>query len=195
MPALRSSSQSLERGLAILSAFKPAARALGISELARSLELNRSTAHRYVATLARLGYLDQDASDAQVPARPARARSRLLRDQLHGAARDLAPTCSSYRRDRAHREHGDPRRADIVYIERCRSSQPGQREIDLNLHVGSRLPAYCTSMGKVLLAYLPAGAAGRAPRRRRAGERGPNTITTGRPWPRARAVSRATGWR
>ena len=29
---------------------------------------------------------------------------------------------------------------------------PGQREIDLNLHVGSRLPAYCTSMGKVLLA-------------------------------------------
>jgi IclR family pca regulon transcriptional regulator len=44
---------------------------------------------------------------------------------------------------------------DIVYIERCRSSQQGQREIDLNLHVGSRLPAYCTSMGKVLLAGLP----------------------------------------
>ena len=55
---------------------------------------------------------------------------------------------------------------DIVYIERCRSSQQGQREIDLNLHVGSRLPAYCTSMGKVLLAVAAGGrAAGRARRR------------------------------
>src|SRR5262249_38952304 len=43
--------------------------------------------------------------------------------------------------------------ADIVYIERVRGAQRGQREIDLNL--GSRLPAYCTSMGKVLLANLP----------------------------------------
>ena len=67
---------------------------------------------------------------------------------------------------------------DIVYIERCRTSQPGQREIDLNLHVGSRLPAYCTSMGKVLLAYLE-------PERRMKlletvdfVDRGPNTITT-----------------
>ena len=59
---------------------------------------------------------------------------------------------------------------DIVYIERCRA--PGPREIDLNLHVGSRLPAYCTSMGKVLLAFLPPrernalldGAGARAPR-------------------------------
>ena len=49
---------------------------------------------------------------------------------------------------------------DIVYIERCRSTSASQREIELSLHVGSRLPAYCTSMGKVLLAHLP----GRPPR-------------------------------
>jgi IclR family pca regulon transcriptional regulator len=67
--------------------------------------------------------------------------------------------------------------ADIVYIERCRTSQRGQRDIDLNLHVGSRLPAYCTSMGKVLLAHLD-------PERQRAvlddiqfAQRGPNTLT------------------
>ena len=53
-------SQSLERGLAILSAFKPATPELGISELARVLGLTRSTSHRYVATLARLGYLQQN---------------------------------------------------------------------------------------------------------------------------------------
>ena len=46
--------------------------------------------------------------------------------------------------------------SDIVYVDRCRSSRAGQRAIDLNLHVGSRLPAYCTSLGKVLLAFTPA---------------------------------------
>jgi IclR family pca regulon transcriptional regulator len=66
---------------------------------------------------------------------------------------------------------------DIVYIERCRTSQRGQRDIDLNLHIGSRLPAYCTSMGKVLLAGL-------APERQREvlgqvqfTQRGPNALT------------------
>jgi IclR family pca regulon transcriptional regulator len=65
---------------------------------------------------------------------------------------------------------------DIVYIERCRA--PGPREIDLNLHVGSRLPAYCTSMGKVLLAFAP-----ELPRLVDAMQltrRGPNTITAKR---------------
>jgi IclR family transcriptional regulator, pca regulon regulatory protein len=53
-------SQSLERGLAILSVFTHDRAALGVSELARELSLTRSTTHRYVATLARLGYLQQD---------------------------------------------------------------------------------------------------------------------------------------
>ena len=44
---------------------------------------------------------------------------------------------------------------DIVYVERCRSGRAAQREIDLNLHVGARLPAYCRSLAKVLLAFLP----------------------------------------
>jgi IclR family pca regulon transcriptional regulator len=44
---------------------------------------------------------------------------------------------------------------DIVDIERVRSAQVGQREVDLNLHIGSRLPAYGSSMGKLLLANLP----------------------------------------
>src|SRR5580693_5678457 len=52
------SSQSLERGLAILGSFTPDRPALGISELSQRLGLTRSTTHRYVATLARLGFLD-----------------------------------------------------------------------------------------------------------------------------------------
>jgi IclR family pca regulon transcriptional regulator len=67
--------------------------------------------------------------------------------------------------------------ADIVYVERCRSSRQGQREIDLNLHVGSRLPAYCTSMGKVLLAYLPDEERDAALDGVELTQRGPNTLT------------------
>ena len=44
---------------------------------------------------------------------------------------------------------------DVVYVERCRTARPGQREIDLDIHVGSRLPAYCTALGKAMLAFLP----------------------------------------
>ena len=67
---------------------------------------------------------------------------------------------------------------DIVYVDRYRSAQARQREIDLNLHVGARLPAYCTSLGKVLLAHLSA-----EERTLRLGRidfqrRGPNTITS-----------------
>ena len=53
-------SQSLERGLAILSSFNSDRPLIGVSELSRDLDLSRSTAHRYIATLAQLGYLQQD---------------------------------------------------------------------------------------------------------------------------------------
>jgi IclR family transcriptional regulator, pca regulon regulatory protein len=66
---------------------------------------------------------------------------------------------------------------DIVYIERCRSSRLGQRAIDLNLHVGSRLPAYCTSMGKTLLAYLPPQERDSVLDKLELQQRGPNTLT------------------
>ena len=55
-----STSQSLERGLAILSSFGSGRPLIGVSELSRELALSRSTTHRYIATLARLGYLQQD---------------------------------------------------------------------------------------------------------------------------------------
>ena len=51
-------SQSLERGLAILSAFKSRRPLLGVSDLARDVGLSRSTTHRYIATLTALGHLD-----------------------------------------------------------------------------------------------------------------------------------------
>jgi IclR family pca regulon transcriptional regulator len=67
--------------------------------------------------------------------------------------------------------------SDIVYIDRVRSPRPGQSQIDLNLHVGARLPAYCTSMGKVMLAYLPEPALRDVLDATDLVQRGPNTLT------------------
>src|SRR6201747_842370 len=64
IPSLREPrySQSLERGLAILSCFTPKRPVLGIADIADDLGMSRSTTHRYVITLLALGYLEQGAS-------------------------------------------------------------------------------------------------------------------------------------
>src|SRR5450755_4402215 len=66
-------SQSLERGLGILSSFSSRQPLLGVSELARTVGLSRSTTHRYLATLTALGYLLQDG-----PTRKYRLGPRVL---------------------------------------------------------------------------------------------------------------------
>jgi len=180
-PPERAYSQSLERGLSILSAFRSGRPLLGVSDLGREVGLGRSTTHRYVATLTMLGYLQQDAATKKYRLRP-----RVL-DLGFSAinSMELREICAPHLQQLSDETGYTVNMAildgpDIVYVERCRSSRTGQREIDLNLHVGSRMPAYCTSMGKVLLAYL-------APEERAAviaaadlTRRGPNTLTTSR---------------
>ena len=149
-------SQSLERGLAILSAFKSGRPLLGISELAREIGLGRSTTHRYVATLAALGYLQQDPAT-----RKYRLGPRVL-DLGFSAinSMDLREVAAPHLRQLSDKTGYTVNLAildgiEVVYIERCRTARPGQWEIDLNLHVGARLPAYCTAMGKAILAFVP----------------------------------------
>lgn len=171
-------SQSLERGLAILSSFRSGSPLLGVSDLAREVGLSRSTTHRYIATLAALGYLQQDTATRKYRLGPRVLDLGFSAINSMGLRELAAPHLQTLSDDTGRTVNmAVLDRADIVYIERCRTSQRGQRDIDLNLHVGSRLPAYCTSMGKVLLAGLD-------PERQREvleevqfTQRGPNTLT------------------
>ncbi len=171
-------SQSLERGLAVLAAFRTGRPLLGISELGHEIGLSRSTTHRYVSTLAVLGYLQQDPATKKYRLGPrvldlgfSAINSMELREVSAPHLQQLSDE-TGYTVNMAILDG-----ADIVYIDRCRSSRAAQREIDLDLHVGSRLPAYCTSMGKVLLAYLGADEQAAALDGVELGRRGPNTIT------------------
>ena len=173
----RGFSQSLERGLALLSVFTSTRPLIGVSDLAREVGLSRSSAHRYIATLAALGYLEQDR-----PSRKYRLGPRVL-DLGFSAINSMElrqialPDLQSLSDATGHTVNMAVLDGlDIVYVERCRSASIGQREIDLNLHVGSRLPAYCTSMGKVLLAGLPPEDLHERLAAAELSRRGPNTI-------------------
>jgi len=179
VPSLRESrySQSLERGLAVLACFTPERPVLGIGEIAAELGMSPSTTHRYVLTLAVLGYLQQDASRkyrlaVRVTDLGMSALSTTgLREHAHSYLEELR-TQSSYTVSIAVLDG-----PEIVYIDRARSFRRGQAKIDLGLRPGAHRPAYCTAMGKVLLAHLPEHELSRTLNEMRLERRGPNTLT------------------
>lgn len=168
-------STSLARGLAVLAAFSPDRPLLGITTLAALLEMDKSTTHRYVATLEELGYLEQDSEsqkyrlgikvvDLGLAALNAMEMRHIARPHMERLARESGHTINI----------GILDGADVFYVERVTNPT----SIDLNLTVGSRLPAYCTSMGKVLLADLPEERLFDLIDRVEFLPRGPNTIIT-----------------
>ena len=179
IPSLREPrySQSLERGLAILGCFTPKRPVLGIADIADELGMSRSTTHRYVITLVALGYLEQGASrkyrlglrvtDLGMSA----LNSTGLREHAHPYLEELRQR-TSYTTNL-----GVLDGAEILYVDRVRSFRRGQSQIDLDLHTGSRLPAYCTAMGKLLLANLPEPEQRELIGEMKLTKRGPNTIT------------------
>jgi IclR family pca regulon transcriptional regulator len=172
-------SQSLERGLAILSSFTSNRPSLGVTELARELGLSRSTAHRYIATLAGIGYLQQEPTTKRYRLGPrvldlgfAAIHAMDIREIAHPYLQRLSDE-TGFTVNMAVLDG-----SDVVYIDRCRTSRPGQQEIDLNLHVGSRLPAYCTALGKALLAFLPDDELETVVDGMSLDQRGPNTLVS-----------------
>jgi IclR family pca regulon transcriptional regulator len=171
-------SQSLERGLAILGCFTPKRPVLGIADIADDLGMSRSTTHRYVITLVALGYLEQGASrkyrlGLRVTDLGMSALNSIgLRDHAHPYLEELRQR-TSYTTSLSVLDG-----TDILYVDRVRSFRRGQSKIDLNLHAGSRLPAYATAMGKLLLANLPEPEQRELISQMELTERGPNTITS-----------------
>jgi IclR family pca regulon transcriptional regulator len=171
-------SQSLERGLAILGCFTPERSVLGIADIADELGMSRSTTHRYVITLVELGYLKQGARRKYslglrvTNLGMSALNSTGLREQAQPYLEELRQR-TSYTASLAVLDG-----PEIVYIDRARSFRFGQSESDLGLAPGSRLPVYCTAMGKVLLANLPERERSELLASLKLTKRGPNTITS-----------------
>jgi IclR family transcriptional regulator, pca regulon regulatory protein len=147
-------SRSLEYGIAILEAFSGARRTLGIADIADVVGVSRSTTHRYAMTLVALGYLEQDPKRkyrlARHSADPGSAAIGAIRREL--AARAVL---EELREEMGHTvSMGVLNGTRVVYIHRLFAHAAGQHFADHDLGVGASIPAYCSALGKVLLASI-----------------------------------------
>ena len=147
-------SRSLEYGVAILESFSGGRQTLGIANIADIVGVSRSTTHRYAMTLVALGYLEQDSRRkyrlAQHAADPGGAVIGAIR--LEVAARAVL---EGLREQTGHTvSMGVLNGARVIYVHRLLAHGVGQHEADHDLGVGAGIPAYCSALGKVLLASI-----------------------------------------
>jgi IclR family pca regulon transcriptional regulator len=143
--------QGLERGLAVIRAFSADTPSLTLSEVARDVGITPATARRILLTLENLGYVRSDGRRfALTPRVLALGWAYLSSLDLGDIAGPFMEELSAKTRESCSIATLDL--PDIVYVARV----PTSRIMTVALGVGARLPAYVTSMGRVLLAGLPA---------------------------------------
>ena len=143
--------KSLNKGLIILEAFARAAEPLSLQKISKNLGISPTTMFRFLYTLEKIGYIEREeisktykltpkvlalghaifhSSDLWQITHPYLVKtSKLLNETLNMAILDGT---------------------DILYLDRIKT----QKIIGINLEIGSKLPVYCTSMGRVLLSGL-----------------------------------------
>jgi IclR family pca regulon transcriptional regulator len=141
--------QSLERGLAVIRAFDADHAELGLSDVARVTGLTRATARRFLLTLVQLGYVRQEGSRFSL-------RPRVLELGFsYLSALSLPEVAQPHMESLVAQVNESSSIAvlddtEIIYVVRV----PTTRIMSITIAVGTRLPAYPTSMGRVLLAAL-----------------------------------------
>src|SRR5690606_12261389 len=141
--------QSFARGLGVIRSFSAEASAQTLSEVASRSGLTRAGARRILLTLQALGYVQSDGKLFRLTPRilelgfayltslPIWNLAEPVMERLSGT---IGESCSAAVLDGS----------DIVDVLRVHT----HKIVSINLNVGTRLPAYCTSMGRVLLAGL-----------------------------------------
>lgn len=149
-------SASLERGLAILEGFDDGNRLQGIADIADRLQMSRSTVHRYVITLQALGFLEQGdrrryGLTLGVTELGCSATSGIsLLEQARSFMQELA------RQTGFGVDLGILDGPDVLLVERIASRRRGVIREGRAPAGELRLPVYCTALGKLLLATVPA---------------------------------------
>ncbi|WP_027167669.1 IclR family transcriptional regulator C-terminal domain-containing protein [Mesorhizobium sp. WSM3224] len=142
---------SLERGLAVMEVLARHPSGMTLTEMAEEAGLTRAGARRFLLTLVATGYATQSGRLFSLSPR----LLTVARTWLGGAS--LWTFAAPIMREVAGKFDEACNAAvlsgeDVVYVARI----PGRRILSVALDVGTRLPAYCTSMGRVLLSGLAA---------------------------------------
>lgn len=141
---------SFARGLGVICAFSEDAPRQTLTEVAERAGITRAAARRFLLTLVALGYariegkrfeLTPKVLDIGYAYMSSLGLAETLQPYLRRVAEAVGESCSAAVLD------GE----DVIFIARASARH---RVLTVNLHVGARLPAHCTSMGQVLLAFL-----------------------------------------
>ncbi|MFL6674459.1 MAG: IclR family transcriptional regulator C-terminal domain-containing protein [Massilia sp.] len=153
---------SLARGLSVLQAFSDQRRSLTIAQISHKTGIPRASVRRCLHTLIELGYAQADGNNFSLKPKVLTLGYSYLsstpltvssHSYLNNISRTLNESCSlAVLQD-----------DEVLYVGRSAAS----RIMSVSLTTGSRLPAYCTALGRVMLAHLPAaeleGYLGRVP--------------------------------
>lgn len=142
---------SLARGLDVIQVFTPQRRRLSVSQISQKTGIPRAAVRRCLYTLSKLGFVyAEDGKNFELRPRiltighaylASAPLAKSSQPVLKHISQTLNESCSLATLD------GD----DILYIGRASTA----RIMTIDLDIGSRLPACSTSMGRVLLSYLP----------------------------------------
>ncbi|THC39494.1 IclR family transcriptional regulator C-terminal domain-containing protein [Massilia sp. Mn16-1_5] len=140
---------SLARGLAVVQAFSDSRKPQTIAQISQKTGIPRAAVRRCLYTLQQLGYVDAELNNfslrpkvltlgySYLSSTPLTVSSQ---PYLNGISRELGESCSLAVLDDG----------EVLYVARSAAS----RVMSVALNTGSRLPAYCTSLGRVMLAHL-----------------------------------------
>lgn len=142
--------QSLERGLAIIQTFSETRRRQTLADVAKAAGMPRAAARRYLITLQHLGFVGSDGHFFFLKSQILRlgysylsslSLSDVAREHLEDLSARLREPCAA-----AVLTHDE-----IVYMARASATKI------MAMSLGARLPAHCSDLGRVQLAYLPRG--------------------------------------
>lgn len=143
-----------QKGLRVIEAFDADRQRQSIADISRSTGLDRATCRRLLLTLVQAGYAEHDGKFFWLSPRTIRLGNaylhsatlpNVLQQYLEQLSSTIHESCSASILEGDH----------VVYIARASY----ERVMSINLRIGSRLPLYCSSMGRVLVANLEPEAA------------------------------------
>lgn len=138
------------KGLNVIRSFEPNSMSMTLTEVAKKNDLSRASARRFLLTMLKLGYVETDGNRFSLTAKILELGYSYL------STLDVGGTVST-QLELVTQQLGESSSAavlegeNIVYIARI----PVRPLMAFNLQIGARLPAYATSMGRVLLSALP----------------------------------------
>ena len=142
--------ESLDRGLRVLEVFGGSRQPMTLSDLARAADLPRATARRILFTLERAGFVATDGKLFRLMPRVlVLASSYLASNHVVSVLQPALDRLSSAAQEISSMAILDGN--DVVFIARASPTRIFSAGID----IGYRLPAFCTSVGRVLLSRLP----------------------------------------